>query len=436
VPTAAPALTRSPLPTMADIARGGVASLARWAAEHGDWVEAGDDDGPALFLNHPDAVRAVLRQPDTVLSGARTGPSKVLIGNGPLSGRGDRWHHQRRSLLGGFREETQAHWLPQLGELARQRAARWHAAGAINLPHETSRLAQDMMARVIFGTAGAAALDGFVDALTRVMDDTAPITIEAEQNGGSIFGPLIALLAAADVIHVMIKDGIAAGRATGAEWHRSTAGRWFGERTDEPTEDDVYLFTTLMVVSVLTMGPVLFWTLYHLGQLPHAWERARAEGGDPDHAHTVRGALLEAIRLYPPYWIVTKTAHQKTTIAGLEIEEGSRVHVIPWLTQRDPRWFDDPQQFDPSRWDNGRAPHELGAAFLPFLMGQRACPARSLAWPDMLAAIAAIVTTSQPFTAASAQPPEPVVHSLALRIPERYDGRFAPSTATMRSSLV
>ena len=270
-----------------------------------------------------------------------------------------------------------------------------------------------MTAQVIFGPRGAAQISTFVDRLTRAIEEDP-------------------------------RDD---------RWHATTGGRWYGERHDPPSMDEVHMFTTLMVVTVLTLGPVIFWTLFHLSEDQALWnlaqEEARAALDDGEVTAdtltttmpTLRGALYEAIRLYPPYWIVTKTARAAAIVAGVAIEPDTRVHLVPWLTQRDVRWFPEPTRFDPARWSGGVEPHALGAAFLPFLMGQRRCPARGLALPEALGAMAAVLAVSGGLVPASAERPVPVVHSLALRVPATYsvrracDGAMA-STATMRSSLV
>jgi len=437
-PSVGHVLTRSPLPTMAEISRGGIAFLERWAAEAGDWVDATDRAGPAIFLNDPAAVRATLRQPDAVLTGARGGPAKVIIGQGPLSSSGDGWHEQRRVLAGTFRDDTVRAWLPELVQAARSRAAVWHhAVEPVDLARESSRLAQDMMARVIFGDATAVA--GFAAALAHALDETAPEVIDAAETG-NLFAPLMVMLASADTIHAMIRHAVANGRANRKRWPHTTAARCIADDA-EPTEADIHLLTTLMVVSVLTLGPVLFWTLHHLSRDQTLWNRARDEAKHEGESSIIRGAVFEAIRLYPPYWIVSKTAQVATTVAGISIEADSRVHLIPWLTQRDARWFPDPARFDPARWSNGVEPHALGAAFLPFLMGQRVCPARGLALPEAIGAIAAIVAGGDAFTPDAAELPVPVVHSLALRVPATYAVRFtaaghAGSSATILNSLV
>lgn len=430
---AGPVLARSPLPTMAEISRGGLLMLQRWAAEAGDWVDATDSFGPAIFLNDPAAVRAALRHPDAVLTGARGGPAKVIIGLGPLSSSGPGWQYQRRMLAGTFRDETIREWLPELIAVVRERAATWRNSGSpIDLARESSRLAQDMMGRVILGDAAGVA--GFAAELAYALDQTAPEVIE-EAETGNIFAPLMTMLKSADAIHAMVRAAVAAGRLDAGRWPHTTAARCLGDRT-ELDEADIHLLTTLMVVSVLTLGPVIFWTLHHLSEKPEWWHQARAEADalfaatvDADAVLTqlpaVRGALFEAIRLYPPYWIVSKTAQTATQVAGIDIEAESRVHLIPWLTQRDARWFPEPEQFDPGRWSNGVEPHALGAAFLPFLMGQRVCPARGLALPEALGAVAAVISGAGSFSPAAGGPPLPVVHSLALRVPATYEVRFA-----------
>ena len=60
----------------------------------------------------------------------------------------------------------------------------------------------------------------------------------------------------------------------------------------------------------------------------------------------------EAMRLYPPAWVVSRATTQDETIAGVHVPSGSYVFASIYALQRDPTVFSDPEGFDPDGMDN------------------------------------------------------------------------------------
>ncbi|MFE2597750.1 cytochrome P450 [Streptomyces sp. NPDC059396] len=92
-----------------------------------------------------------------------------------------------------------------------------------------------------------------------------------------------------------------------------------------------------------------------------------ADGGTPLAEAVVR----ETLRLYPPAWLMTRTASTATTLGGWSLSPGDDVLLNPYLIHRDPRWWPRPDEFDPTRWLDGRS--APGPAYLPFGAGPRVC---------------------------------------------------------------
>jgi cytochrome P450 len=121
---------------------------------------------------------------------------------------------------------------------------------------------------------------------------------------------------------------------------------------------------------------------------PEVREKVRAEAeaviGDdtPSYAHaddlTYTGKVFtEALRLYPPAWGVIRRAEGAQTLGGYRIADGSIVIMPQWSVHRDKRYFENPRQFDPSRWDD-RNPGNRGPYFA-FASGPHACIGRGFA---------------------------------------------------------
>ena len=89
-----------------------------------------------------------------------------------------------------------------------------------------------------------------------------------------------------------------------------------------------------------------------------------------DLTHADR-AYRESLRLYPPAWATFRQATGDVRLGEFRVEEGSAIVLPQWSIQRDRRYFENPTEFDPSRWER-RSPNAVSAYF-PFASGPHAC---------------------------------------------------------------
>jgi cytochrome P450 len=100
--------------------------------------------------------------------------------------------------------------------------------------------------------------------------------------------------------------------------------------------------------------------------------------------------LQEAMRLYPPVWLMSRIAHADDTLDGYRIPAGTLVIVSPWVLHRDARYWSDPLVFDPERFSAARAPQIGEYVYFPFSGGPRACIGRRFATVEMKLVLALI----------------------------------------------
>jgi cytochrome P450 len=152
-----------------------------------------------------------------------------------------------------------------------------------------------------------------------------------------------------------------------------------------------------------TTASALAWTLHLLGRHQDVQRRLQAEVGTLDGRppgfgdlaalRYTRAVISEAIRLYPPAWLIGRTTTADLKLGGWQLPAGSIAVVSPLLLHHDPRWFPDPETFDPGRWlDPGRqaAPRH---AYLPFGTGPRACIGEQFAWAEATTVLAVLAQT-------------------------------------------
>jgi cytochrome P450 len=150
---------------------------------------------------------------------------------------------------------------------------------------------------------------------------------------------------------------------------------------------------TFLVAGHETVASALTWTfglLAHHRQEQHRVQQ-ELDGSrsspialrDLDALPAVRAALDEAMRLYPPAWVITRTASVETVLAGRAVPAGSLIIISPWLRHRDPTRWPLPDAFLPERF--GSTPGAVARAattraeYLPFGTGQRLCIGRDVA---------------------------------------------------------
>jgi cytochrome P450 len=84
--------------------------------------------------------------------------------------------------------------------------------------------------------------------------------------------------------------------------------------------------------------------------------------------------LSEGMRLYPPTWIFVRVAQLEDTLpSGARIPAGAKLYLCPYSTQRNPRYFPEPERFDPERFAEPARQARPRLAYFPFAGGPRVC---------------------------------------------------------------
>lgn len=158
----------------------------------------------------------------------------------------------------------------------------------------------------------------------------------------------------------------------------------------------------LLVAGNETSSNALTWILYLLGRHPDYVRRIRNEieqviGDDPVSFENLHGLALtlqvvhEALRLYPPFWMIDRIALHDDEIAGVRIPAGTM--VIPYIygTHRNPAIWPDADHFDPGRFSLEQKKTRHRFSFIPFGGGPRICIGNNMAVMQFLLLIVALV---------------------------------------------
>jgi cytochrome P450 len=151
-----------------------------------------------------------------------------------------------------------------------------------------------------------------------------------------------------------------------------------------------------------TTSNALTWTWYLLSQNPAAEKKLHEEVDAvlhegvsptmddlPELDYTTR-VLTESMRLYPPAWILTREALKDCTIGGYSLPKGATVVLSQFVNHHDPRFFHDPERFDPDRWTPEMRGDLPKFAYFPFGGGARSCVGEPFAWMEGVLLLASI----------------------------------------------
>jgi cytochrome P450 len=348
-----------------------------------------------VLLDDPAHIRYVLRTNNrNYLKSDQYELVKLVVGEGLIASEGDFWRRQRRLVQPAFHRQRIAGLASLMvaeteRTLARWSDSSWGQGEPFDIVQEMTDLTFRIISKTLFGPATDRHLEQISDALSvldRHLDRKTATFISLPQ-----CAPTPANLryrrALADlhgVIHGAIDERKRSGRRGDDLLSMLLEAR--DERTGEGMDNKQLRDETLTLLFAghETTTVALSWTWWLLGTHPEAERRLHEEldvvladrlpafEDLPDLPYT-RMVFQEAMRLYPPAWVISRRPLKDDEIAGYRIPAGTTVLISPYVTHRNPRYWDDPEVFDPERFLIQRSADRPEFAYLPFGGGPRKC---------------------------------------------------------------
>jgi len=396
---------RNPWLAYAALYRDPLGYLTRAARKHGDVVHIKIGRKSDFLLNHPDLVRAALLDHENLRRCVHR-PLRRVLGKGLLTCRGERHKKQRALLQPMFtRERIVALGDVMVGEITR-RTDRWREGATLDMAPEMLELAISIAGKALFDVDFSSKAAGLRDALVTVLQATRFNNLAvASKQFEKLSLPIHRRFArAAEKLETEIR-AIIAERQKGASegpdllsimvrlQKQSRKGL-----TEQKIRDQILTF---LMVGHETTATALMWTWYLLSENPEVAKKLYSEvdhvlgdrlpsGQDCDRLPYTRMVFAESMRLYPPVWLLTRRAVGDVKINGFVIRSGSYVHLSPFVMHRDPRYFPEPERFDPERWTPEAVAARPKFSYFPFGGGSLQCIGEGFGWMQGVLTIATL----------------------------------------------
>lgn len=408
-----------------------LAYLRRTVARYGDVVQFPVPDPPTYLINNAGLARQVLlvQDQDFDKDTLQYQALAMVTGDGLLAATHEPWRAQRPVVQPAFHRSVHDRLIATTGASVRRLIERWDQApqgSVVDVDHAMMRVGLEVVGEHLFDAdlvreaprLGAATLDALESVIATVRPPwsfLAGLPLPVHRRAARAMAELDAAVA----------DLVGAHRGRDAQ---DLLGLLLAAYPDDPRMVRNQIITFL-VAGHETVASALTWCLGLLAHHPQEQERVAEEadrvlGGGlaaPGHLAELvyaRASFDEALRLYPPAWIITRTAKRDLHLGGRDIAPGSLVIISPWLLHRDPVRWPLPDAFLPERF-SGRPGASARAAttrteYLPFGAGQRLCIGRDFA---LLEAAAVIAPLLQRYRLAPVLPTLPKVEPLVTLRP-------------------
>jgi cytochrome P450 len=366
-----------------------------------------------ILVAHPDAVQYVLQQNyQNYLKGYSL--VEPVIGKGLVTSDGEFWLRQRRLMQPMFHRERVAAFADMMVSATEGLLEQWERHDPrqpLDVSEQMTRLTQEIIARTMFSADVGEQVDTLMDAFesalqylnqrmfmpvpylerlptptniryrraVRTLDD---ITYELIQRRRQLI-ETDPDAAPADLLTMLLQ---ARDADSGAQM------------SDKQLRDEVI---TIFFAGHETTASTLSWAWYVLARRPDLAAQLHAEAGsafadrrpqaeDIARLPLTRRVVDETLRLFPPAWMFARQAIADDEVLGFHIPAGSMLALSPYVTHRDPAFWEQPYRFDPDRFlpESKQPGHRF--AYFPFGGGPRLCIGRDFALTEATLILAMI----------------------------------------------
>ena len=330
---------------------------------------------------------------------------KPVLGNGLVTSEGAFWHRQRKLIQPAFLKIRVQSYAQIMAELTDQMLDSWSPGKSVQIDYEFEALTSKIALKTLFDLEDSGDRQRFSGTLKLAFElmnvrlrriFKLPLWVPTPAN--------LRLRGAVGELDRTVEGFIASGRSRRDIGDDLLSRLLVAQHEDGTRMSDLQLrdeAMTLYLAGHETTALTLAWSWYLLSQNPNVenklvseWQHVLA-GATPtaDQLHRLpytAAVIAESMRLYPPVYVIGREATDDLELGGYRVKRGYTVLMSQWVNHRDPRYFPEPEEFRPERWENGLAKRIPKFAYYPFGGGQRLCVGSSFALMEAAIILAAV----------------------------------------------
>lgn len=378
----------------------------------------------------PEALNTILR--DKLADYPKSTVTKDLlrpaIGESLFIAEGQEWMWQRRTAAPSFSHRHVMALAPVMSAAAERAVQRLEAAAgkrAVNMFDEMVQTTFEVISDVTFSGDEGFDRDGVHHAIEAYIQSTAKISL-GDMLGLPSWVPRLSRIRSGGALTDMqrVADEAIQRRRTSGQPNAAPdlldlllAGADPESGRQMSTEELRDNLLTFIVAGHETTALSLSWALYLVAGDPRVQDLARAEAQsvlgdrvagaeDVPNLPYIRQIVDEALRMYPPAALVSRTARKADRLCGREVRPGDTVMIPIYALHRNNLLWDDPDAFRPERFADRKAIRRY--AYLPFGDGPRICIGASFAQTEAVIILATLLSRYR-FDPVPGRDPKPVM---------------------------
>lgn len=349
------------------------------------------------FVADPACIEEILVKKAEAFRKDRT--SRLLsrvVGNGLLVNDGESWRRQRRLIQPAFHQRQLQSYATVMTTAIERAAATWQPGQVRNVHEDMMAVTLNIVAETLFGADVSADAGHIGRIISELMEEFGRILGLAARFQPPAWVPTPTnrrFRESRRKVDQVILGIIDARRRKQSRQPEGESGDDLlsllirardedgSSMTDAQVRDEA---VTLFLAGHETTALALTYSLYLLATHPKCQDRLADELGqvlggrapglaDLESLKYTDAVVLEAMRLYPPAWVMARQALTDVEIGGFHFRKGAEFVISPWVLHRDPRNFDAPEAFQPERWQGDLAQRLSRFAYFPFGGGPRVC---------------------------------------------------------------
>ncbi len=341
---------------------------------------------------------------------------RPIFGNSMITIDGALWQKIRMPQQAAFTPKMFNEYLPYLLSSVRDKTSEWEgyaqSGASLNMLEETWGLAASMICKAMFNRDVPFNPQVIFRAVKTYTDVGQHSAIRVKKLDG--ISEVSAEEGAADAI---LKWLSVPSLVLAANAHAESRGATLLSMMQDAANDaERPEFTEAQIIDEMkqylwagteTTALTLAWCFYLLHLYPDVADRIRQEGeqvyGDrvptweDIHALTyTRSVIQETMRLYPPIWSFIRQAIAEDEIGGHKVKPGDKMVMCAYIVHHHPKYWKDPDAFDPDRFSTENAVKRAKYSYLPFGAGRRSCIGGALSLVENTLALTQLLRRFRP----------------------------------------